>query len=197
MENVALTTQQLDYLARNDPYLEPIFRGMFASDKLPKEKDTRRRSAYIVNVDTHDKPGSHWISVFVENGHCEFFDSYGMPIKWYKPSPLVNLIFKHYQVVSNNEGQLQATDSSTCGHHTLFYLFARAKGKTIDDFIAQFEYRQYVDNDHKIGEKLRKLVSYVIKLGQTANQQGALRSVKNHVSLLDIYIKYIKGRKKQ
>lgn len=187
MEYVALTTQQLNYLAKNDPYLAPIFRGVFASDQLPKEKDTRRRSAYIVSVDTHDKPGSHWISVFVENEHCEFFDSYGVPSKWYKPSPLVNWIFKHYQDVSYNEGQLQATDSSTCGYFALFYLLARARGKMMNDFIAQFEYRQYVDNDHKIGQKLRNLFSHhVIKLGQAANQQGVLKSVKNHVNLLDI-----------
>ena len=31
MEFVALTTRQLDYLARQDPYLEPIFKGVFAS----------------------------------------------------------------------------------------------------------------------------------------------------------------------
>ena len=60
---MALTTRQLDYLASQDPYLEPIFKGVFASDQLPKEKDIQTRSAYIVNVDTHDKEGSHWLSI--------------------------------------------------------------------------------------------------------------------------------------
>ena len=58
MEFVALTTRQLDHLARQDPYLKPIFRGVFASDQLPEGKDNQSRSAYIVNVDTRDKPGS-------------------------------------------------------------------------------------------------------------------------------------------
>ena len=66
MEFVALTTRQLDYLARQDPYLEPIFKGVFASDQLPKVKDIQTRSAYIVNVDTRDKQGSHWVSIFEE-----------------------------------------------------------------------------------------------------------------------------------
>ena len=79
MEFVALTTRQLDYLASQDPYLEPIFKGVFASDQLPKEKDIQTRSAYIVNVDTHDKEGSHCLSIFVENDQCEVFDSYGLP----------------------------------------------------------------------------------------------------------------------
>ena len=81
-EFVSLTTYPLDYLTRHDPLIEPIFRGVFASDRLPKEKDTQVRSAYIVNVDTHDKPGLHWVSIFVENDHCEVFDSNGLPLFW-------------------------------------------------------------------------------------------------------------------
>ena len=99
MEFVALTTRQLHYLARRDPYLEPIFKGVFASDQLPKEKETQTRSAYIVNVDTHDKQGSHSLRIFVEHDQCEVFDSYGLPIHWYKPSPFVTWVFKHYQDV--------------------------------------------------------------------------------------------------
>ena len=53
-------------MARQDPYLEPTFKGVFASEQPPKEKDIQTRSAYIVNVDTHDKHGLHWLSIFVE-----------------------------------------------------------------------------------------------------------------------------------
>ena len=187
MEFVALTTRQLDYLARQDPYLEPIFKGVFASDQLPKEKEIQTRSAYIVNVDTHDKQGSHWLSIFVENDQCEVFDSYGLPINWYKPSPFVTWVFKHYQDVSSNVGQLQATDSNTCGHYALFSLFARARGKSMESFIQPFKYLRDVDNDHKIHETLRKLVTdNLLKLGQEENQQSVLRSVTKHASLLDI-----------
>ena len=39
----------------------------------------------------------------------------------------------------------------------------------------------------KIGKKLRKLVTHKLsELGQEENQQSVLRSVKKHVSLLDI-----------
>ena len=187
MEFVALTTRQLDYLARQDPYLEPIFKGVFASDQLPKEKDIQTRSAYIVNVDTHDKHGSHWLSIFVENDQCEVFDSYGLPLHWYRPSPFVTWVFKHYQDVSSNIGQLQTTDSYTCGHYALFFLFARARGKSMESFIQPFKYLRDVDNDHKINETLRKLVTdNLLKLGQEENQQSVLRSVMEHASLLDI-----------
>ena len=108
-------------------------------------------------MDIHDKQGSHWLSIIVEKGQCEVFDSYGLPLHCYKPSPSETWVFKHYQDVSSNVGQLQATDSYTCGHYALFFLFARARGKSMESFIQPFKYLCDVDNDHKIGENLRKL----------------------------------------
>ena len=57
----------------------------------------------------------------------------------------------------------------------------------MESFIRPFKYLRDVDNDHKIGETLRNLVTHnVLKLGQEENQQSVLRSVKKHASLLDI-----------
>ena len=36
MEHVALNNVQLDYLARDDPQLNPVFYGTVACDRLPK-----------------------------------------------------------------------------------------------------------------------------------------------------------------
>jgi len=108
---------------------------VLASDQLPKEKDIQTRSAYIVNVDTHDKEGSHWLSILVEKDQCEIFNSYGLRLHWYKPSPFVTWVFKLYQVIRSNVGQLQATDSNTCGHYALFFLIARARGKSTEIMI--------------------------------------------------------------
>ncbi|KAJ7371896.1 hypothetical protein OS493_021993 [Desmophyllum pertusum] len=56
MEQVALNNVQLDYLAREDEALKPYFHGTVACDRLPK-KPSRNPCGYIVNTDTHDKPG--------------------------------------------------------------------------------------------------------------------------------------------
>ena len=57
----------------------------------------------------------------------------------------------------------------------------------MESFIQPFKYLRDVDNDHKINETLRKLVTdNLLKLGQEENQQSVLRSVKKHASLLDI-----------
>ena len=63
----------------------------------------------------------------------------------------------------NSVGQLQATDSNTCGYYALFFLFVRARGKSMESFIQPFKYLRDIDNDHKIGEILRKLVTHVGK----------------------------------
>ena len=65
-------------------------------------------------------------------------------------------VLKHYQDVSSNVGQLKVTDSNTCVHYALFFLFARARGKSMESFIQPFKYLRDVDNDRKIVEKLRK-----------------------------------------
>ena len=96
-------------------------------------------------------------------------------------------VFKLYQDVSSNVEQLQATDSNTCGQYALFSLFARARGKSMESFIQPFKYLRDVDNDHKINETLRKLVTdNLLKQGQEENQQSVLWSVTKHASLLDI-----------
>ena len=57
----------------------------------------------------------------------------------------------------------------------------------MESFIQPFKYLRDVDNNHKINETLRKLVTdNLLKLGQEENQQSVLRSVKKHASLLDI-----------
>ena len=68
----------------------------------------------------------------------------------------------------------------------------------MESFIQTFKYLRDVDNDHKIHETLRKLVTrYLLKLGQEENQQSVLRSVTKHASLLDIQIKDIKAKANQ
>ena len=51
MEHVALNNVQLDYLARDDPQLKPVFYGTVACDRLPKSPRKTTSQGYIVNTD--------------------------------------------------------------------------------------------------------------------------------------------------
>lgn len=82
-------------------------------------------SYYIVNTDTHDKPGQHWMAVYTTRKHAYVYDSYGRPVK-----PLVRHLIENI----NNHGYiLEKTDlvhhaeqigysSAVCGQCSLAFL---------------------------------------------------------------------------
>lgn len=156
MESVALSDQQLNYLARQDPVLTSYFRGVFPSDQLP-ESANKRTSAYIVNTDPHDKPGRHWIAIWTDHDVCEMMDSYALPLEYYESKPLQRWTRKWKRVVSNGQA-LQSLSSKACGHYCLFYLLAKAKGYSMQDFLACFSDKDYVANDHKVGQMLTHFI---------------------------------------
>ena len=131
MEEVALSDQQLTYLAQQDPVLKSYFQGVFASDQLP-DSPSKRTSAYIVNTDPHDKPGRHWIAFWTDQGICEIMDSYALPLQYYQARPLERWTKKWKYIVSNGR-PLQSLAIKSCGH-CLFYLKAKAKGYSMQDF---------------------------------------------------------------
>jgi len=47
MEHVALNNVQLDYLARDDPVLKPVFYGTVACDRLPKSPVKTQPQGYL------------------------------------------------------------------------------------------------------------------------------------------------------
>ena len=53
------------------------FIGVFSSDTLPSYAQT---GYYVVNLDTSQQPGSHWIAIKISKNKCknEYFDSYGL-----------------------------------------------------------------------------------------------------------------------
>ncbi|GFU59977.1 uncharacterized protein F54H12.2 [Trichonephila clavipes] len=53
------------------------FIGVFPSDEIPLPKE---RATLVVNTDTRDQEGSHWLAMYIKDKNTlEFFDSYGFP----------------------------------------------------------------------------------------------------------------------
>ena len=60
--------------------------GTFPSDKLPEGVDGAH--SFIANIDSSNQPGTHWISIAVDESGCaNYFDSYGLP-------PMIKLPYK-------------------------------------------------------------------------------------------------------
>ena len=70
------------------------FIGVFSSDTLPSYAQT---GYYVVNLDTSQQPGSHWIAIKISKSKCknEYFDSYGLgpPTVHFKRFMMHNYIY--------------------------------------------------------------------------------------------------------
>ena len=146
MEFVPFTTEQLSYLAKQDPCLAPIFEGVFAADELPGLPEQWKKRAY-------------WLGIFTKKHTCEVFDSYGLPLNWYKPSDMVEWVFENFETVSSNAMTLQEMNSQSCGQYALMCLKAKARGKIIDDFRSLFKKGDFLHNDHLVGEVIKPLLN--------------------------------------
>ena len=159
MEHVALNNVQLDYLARDDPQLKRYFYGTVACDRLPKSPRKTQPQGYIVTTDPHDQPGQHWLAVWTDGNVCEVLDSYALPLETYvQGAPLRAWIVQHWKYVVTNGKSLQAISSKSCGDYALLYLKAKARGRTLQEFLNDFSDHDYVSNDHQAGQRLQQWI---------------------------------------
>ena len=165
MELVPLTTSVLEVLAHDDVELRPWFRGVFAADRLPRRS---QHGGYVVNTDPHDKPGQHWLGLWVDGPqHLEIFDSYGLPLALYSNAALQKW-FDQFPQLTRSGQTLQALDSQACGHYTLQYLSAKARGEDLTTFLKQWDPQDLVDNDRRVGQTVRlSVLEGISPKGQT------------------------------
>ena len=96
------------------------FGGVYSRDTLPKSV----RGLIVCNTDPHDKPGEHWVAMYIDEQCGEFFDSFGRPpTKVFK-----NFLNKHCKRWIFNERQLQSICSRFCGHYCVYYCILRSRG---------------------------------------------------------------------
>ena len=156
MEFVALSDTVLNYLAKDDRELKPYFRGVFPADQLPPVSK-KRVNAYIVNTDPAGEPGEHWLAIWTQGHTCEVFDSFGLPLSSYS-NPTLQAWFHQWPEILSNEQPLQAMDSFTCGHYALFFLKAKARHASFQDFLAEWHGHNLVLNDRRVAEQLQRLI---------------------------------------
>ena len=94
------------------------------ANELPDHVGVRPQT-FIVNTDTCDRDGSHWVAFhFPLVGHAEFFDSLGSAPETYHRR------FANVLVVNGPEyyycsSPIQPDDTDICGMYCLFYFKRR------------------------------------------------------------------------
>lgn len=92
-------------------------------------KNKKNKIAIVFNLDRHDEPGSHWVSLFIDL-ECNFifyFDSAGNPIpneikvlkdRLIKEAKGMHIKIKYY----DNNGTDHQKGNSECGMYSLFFI---------------------------------------------------------------------------
>ena len=63
-------------ILKSDAFTKTVFTDVLPSDRLPGRIQTRPRG-FIVNTDPADKPGTHWLVIFITtDGKGEFWDPF-------------------------------------------------------------------------------------------------------------------------
>ena len=91
----------------------PFWRGIFSRDKLPDAPN--ERECGILNLDSSDGKGTHWVAWHKNKNTKYYFDSYGIQ----PPTEIVNYLKSpiHY-----NSSLLQDPNTHICGHLCIYVL---------------------------------------------------------------------------
>ena len=133
-----LTTDNLLYLAQSIPN----FCGVYSINCLPKlqalncnnvshhhtKPQQQQMKTLIVNLDTDNLPGSHWVSVALNGEMTEIFDSYGRP-----PPPLLQSWAGQWTYVPTM--MIQHPDADTCGYYALIFCVSRPYCRSLLDTV--------------------------------------------------------------
>ena len=166
----ALHTGEIDALGRllvkpsNTRWL-----GTFARDKIPELSHQQRPCALVFNSDTSDKPGQHWLALYMSSSSkdIELFDSYGLPLSYY------DLDFPFH--VRSSSRSIQSVDTSVCGHYCIMFLLYRSSGHSFMTSILQIENKF---SDKTVASTVLELASFTYHLSLNLYRYGQRSSIK-------------------
>ena len=147
-----MDTREISEILKRDRFTKHYFRGVFACDQLPKQC-IPRPSALIINTDPADKPGQHWVAIYItRDGVGEYFDSYGqLPTL----PQIQHFLRKNTKYSIFNRRHLQGAFSTVCGQYVIFFLLHRCRGLSMDKIIKLFS-SDSMDNDLNVNDFVKK-----------------------------------------
>lgn len=105
--------QNAKILFPNDNFL-----GVFSRDTLPKS--SLKHGGLIVNTDTQNLPGTHWVAILIRENEAYYFDPFG----YQPPLMIVTWLNKRFNIWTCNLRQVQPINSNHCGYFCLHFLYA-------------------------------------------------------------------------
>lgn len=93
------------------------FRGVYMRNELPKSGPHKIEAA-IINLDSKDGPGTHWVAYRKIDNNILYFDSFG---NLRPPKDLIKY-FGVGSIIKYNHERYQNYDTVVCGHLCLQFL---------------------------------------------------------------------------
>ena len=145
-----MNTLEIDAILRDDRRTAKVFKGVYASDELPAR--TSIDSLFVCNTDPSDRPGTHWIVVYVEyKRKSDYFDSFGT-------APTIPEIERFLNDNSTewiyNDKPVQEITSDACGHHCIFFAVYRCIGFNMNSIVDMYT------NDKSFNDDIVKMFVY-------------------------------------
>jgi len=147
----------------NTPQIRKILKASipidYYTEVLPCDKLNlvpNKPFAIVINSDTSDSPGAHWLAIFMKQGseEVEFFDSCAMPVKFYN-SFVGSFLSSKGTKTRLNTVRLQSGDSNACGQYCIYFLLHRIVGIPYDRILQKFSAVDLECNDIIVQEFMR------------------------------------------
>lgn len=143
-----MNTLQIENAMLSDPVIREHYGGTLAKDELMMVADNKNPRIYIVNNSDSNFPGTHWISLFVNNSRvadCNyFFDSLGnTPL----PDFDIFLISHGANKYQYSLSRIQSLKSDTCGLYCLFFAYFSCRGYNLKEILNMFKEDNYLYNE--------------------------------------------------
>ena len=110
------------------------FLGVFPLNELPRHI-VQRPAFLIVNTQTNDLPGSHWICLMLfADGHGEIFNSLGLP----PPTAIARWMNRMSDIWTFNDKTYQSPGTSTCGAYCVYVILHRLQYASLSRTLRPF-----------------------------------------------------------
>jgi len=127
------------------------FVGVYSSDRIPLKCYKLKNFCMILNLDSHNEPGSHFVSIHYKNNYLEYFDSYGLP-------PIIPKIIDFIRYLTTNKNaalkinkkKIQSNTSMFCGLFCLGHLMSKNLMFTMDDYVSIYSKNTLELNDELV-----------------------------------------------
>ena len=130
---------------------EKHFMGCYPCDSLPPFPKQFPRSL-IVNTDSVQRPGDHWVGLVFTEEKCFYFDSFGVGILEVDIWRYVN---NRYETFIHSVAEIQSIESEKCGEFCIGFVLHVKSIKSYEKYIKKFHLKNTMLNDFEIEQCLR------------------------------------------